>query len=281
MQELAPVDEPVEAYDDSPKGASPGERKPGDHLSSKGKRYHIELARLRRDQVSSQNAQQLNLTTVSIDYDNLLVEDADHAAALAHEQPHAESQHQHLNVHQQIILLSASLGQKKRLSRDEKLKGSLREYVGRPANPRDGVHDFVGGLQLDGPKAQIIHSTVADDPHLKYVRRGKNTDFLGKRSGRNHDMIISQYSQDYERLCLLHQGPKRATDSAAKYAQALSHQRDHVDRADRQKHNNTVSPGSLGPKHEKGGAKLELSLSVLSPLARKDRPSFAGPYTGH
>ena len=93
-------------------------------------------------------------------------------------------------------------------------------------------------------------------------------------------MIISQYSQDYERLCLLHQGPKLATDSAAKYAQALSQHRDHLDRADRRKYNNTVLPGSLGPKHQKDTSKLELSLSVLSPLGRKERPSFAGPHTG-
>ena len=170
MQELAPVDEPMEAYDYSPTGSSPGEGKQGDNLSSKGKRYHIELARLRRDQVSSQNAQQLNLTTVSIGYDHLLAEGADHSAAPAHDHSHAESQHQNQNVHQQIIQQSASLEQKKRLCRDEKLKGSLREYVGRPTNPRDGVHDFVGGLQLDGQQAQLIHSTVADDPHLKYVR---------------------------------------------------------------------------------------------------------------
>jgi len=280
MQELAPVDEPMEAYDYSPTGSSPGEGKQGDNLSSKGKRYHIELARLRRDQVSSQNAQQLNLTTVSIGYDHLLAEGADHSAAPAHDHSHAESQHQNQNVHQQIIQQSASLEQKKRLCRDEKLKGSLREYVGRPTNPRDGVHDFVGGLQLDGQQAQLIHSTVADDPHLKYVRRVKNNDFLGKRSGRNQDMIISQYSQDYERLCLLHQGPKLATDSAAKYAQALSQHRDHLDRADRRKYNNTVLPGSLGPKHQKDTSKLELSLSVLSPLGRKERPSFAGPHTG-
>lgn len=232
LQELMPAEEAdcddakiILAYDQREEVLQP----------SKAKYHRAEPVKPKRGQAPGHAAQQLNLRTISIDYDNLLQEEA----AIATPSPHDEQQPTevpHPGAH------LASLVQRRRLSRDERLMMTLREYISRKTSPRDGLPEFVGTIQLDPQKPQIIHSTISEDPHTKYVRRIKNNDFLGKKSAKHDETIISQYSQDYERLCILHQGPRLGTDGAAKYAQALQQHRQHLNR---ERYNNTVLPSAV------------------------------------
>ena len=78
------------------------------------------------------------------------------------------------------------------------------------------MHPFASVLGNDEEELDLLKSLAGTKPQLRYVKRTKNKGYWERKKGRARDgesvpvdeQIISPYSQEYERLCLLYSGPK-------------------------------------------------------------------------
>jgi hypothetical protein len=89
---------------------------------------------------------------------------------------------------------------------------SIKDYLIDQLSSKHGLQTMLKANR-DGSKPQVIISSVSEDPQVRYVRRIKKNDFWnGKNANRQHENIISQYSQDYNKKCILHQGPQAVAE---------------------------------------------------------------------
>lgn len=93
---------------------------------------------------------------------------------------------------------------------DAVLKGALLQ----PKNGR--MHPFASVLGND-EELDLLKSIAGSRPQIRYVKRAKNRGYWERKKGHARggasvpvdEQIISPYSQEYERLCLLYSGPRK------------------------------------------------------------------------